>query len=310
MKKIISLSLAAVVVATSAMSALPGVAFAAANPASFSLSQAGARTIGETFAVTVAETGNKINVVTAKLSYDTAKLQYVGIDTSSSSFPVNRTESAAAGVVTIGRYAAEGTSVSDYATIGVVRFKALVAGSARIAITDGSRIVSNETGSAADVWSGNKPETSATISEPVTTPAPSNPTTGDNTSGNTTTNSSTTNSSNKTTSTTASSGNTTAPDGSAAADSGTVADAATTADDISKESDAKSDDKQSDDKAAKDESNGSAWLFWLLAILAIAAGWFAGRRLRTVMAARAAASEATKPAATVEKPAKKRASKN
>src|SRR6185369_7292187 len=104
-----------------------------------------------TFSLTVSETStDPVNVVTAKLSYDASKLQYIGVDASGSGFGGEASTSGGSGSVTISRYVTPaGSTVTGAQKIANVSFKALVgSGSTAVSFASGSQIASN----GSNVW--------------------------------------------------------------------------------------------------------------------------------------------------------------
>lgn len=132
----------------------------AAGSASFSLGPAsGNYTVGNTFNVAVFENGTDVNVVTAKLTYDAAKLSCVGVG-NSAAFPNTISATCGGGSVTISRYTAPGTTVSGAQSVGSISFVAVAPGTAAVNFAAGSQIASNGT----DTWNGSTVGGSYTIS--------------------------------------------------------------------------------------------------------------------------------------------------
>src|SRR5262245_39940651 len=136
--KLLATTLIAATVLAGAMS---GAAHAA-NPASFSLSPAsGSHVKDTTFSVQIRENGDNVNVVTAKLSYDPAKLTCVSI-AAPSSFANVYDNSCGGGSAKITAFTNGGTTVSGSQTVGTIVFKALVdSGSSSVSFAAGSQIV-------------------------------------------------------------------------------------------------------------------------------------------------------------------------
>ncbi len=172
MKKIVSLGLAAAVVAALAFS--PMKAFAAGN-ATLSLNPASAnRNVGTTFAVAVFENSNTeaVNAVTVKLNYDAAKLQFVSVDPVGSSFGQGFA-STSGSTVNITRYTDPGTpALTGSQKVVSVSFK-VVAGSGTTALTfaAGSQIATATTPST-NIWNGDATGATYTLVTPAAAPAP------------------------------------------------------------------------------------------------------------------------------------------
>lgn len=159
---------------TLAVASLFGGHSAAAGSASLALSPSGATyNVGDTFGLTISETStDAVNVVTADLAYDAAKLQYIGVDASGSAFGGDASTSGGGGSVSISRYVTPaGATVTGTKQVAVVNFKALAgSGSATISFAGSSKIASN----GMNVWNGDT--TGGTYN--FATPAPAPPTGG------------------------------------------------------------------------------------------------------------------------------------
>jgi hypothetical protein len=144
----------------------------AAGSASFSLSPSGGTyNINSTFSLMVSETStDAVNVVTAKLSYDASKLQYVGVDASGSGFGGDASTSGGAGSITISRYVTPaGSTVTGTQNVASVNFKALVgSGSTSVTFAAGSQIASN----GSNVWNGSTTGGTYTLATPAPAPTP------------------------------------------------------------------------------------------------------------------------------------------
>ena len=154
---------------------LSGTSYAAGS-AAFSLSPAsGTEDNNSTFSVGIYENGTSVNVVTANLSYDTSKLQFVSIDSSASAF----TSDAGSSSTSISRYVPAGGTVSGSAEVAVVNFKAISdSGSAVVTVgTSGSHIASSGT----DQWNGSSVSGSYTLDAAPAAPAAANSDTTTNT---------------------------------------------------------------------------------------------------------------------------------
>src|SRR5262245_8391809 len=107
-----TLSLKALILTVALLTGWTGQA-AAAGSATFSLTPASSTiTINTVFGVNIFENGVDVNVVTADLTYDASKLQFVSIDTSASAFPNSVSATGGGGSVSISRYTAPGTTLN------------------------------------------------------------------------------------------------------------------------------------------------------------------------------------------------------
>lgn len=142
----------------------------AAGNASFSLtSSASTAQTGATITINVFENGTNVNAITAKLNFDSSRLQLLSTSCGASfSNSIAETNGATC-------YAPGGKSVNG-ATLAIsARFKALSTGGATVSITGDSKIASDGT----NIWNGIAPSTNITI----TTPPAKTPTTPPSTSG-------------------------------------------------------------------------------------------------------------------------------
>lgn len=166
MKRIINGIIAVLIMSTLGVSSAY-----AANPASFTISASASVTTGSTFSVTVSENGDQVNTVTAKLVYDTAKLQLLGVSCGGS-FGGSIAETDGVTCYTSG-----GTSVTGSAVAASASFKALAEGTASISMSGSSSIVSGGT----DIWNHGSTARSITVvaptPAPTPTPSPSTPVT-------------------------------------------------------------------------------------------------------------------------------------
>jgi cobalamin biosynthesis Mg chelatase CobN len=164
--------------------ALPAVqasAVTGSGQAHLSLSTASSYAIGSTAYVTVKENSSvAIAGVEADFSYNASQLQYLGTDTSTSSFNTYQPSTGGNGSVTIARTQQGGTYPNGVAIIGVVSFKVLAgSGTTSFTILGSSDI--DDSVSAASVCdtscAGGNVAASFQMTTPVaTTPTP--PTTG------------------------------------------------------------------------------------------------------------------------------------
>ena len=180
MKRLLSF-IATSIIASSMLSAT----VAAANPANFYLS-AGSATVGNTVYVSISQDGDQVNTVTAKLTYDTSKLQLLGVSCSGA---LGNSQPESNGVTC---YGAGGASTNGGA-VATASFKALAAGSASVSMASSSIIAS----SGSDIWSHGSNGTVVSISNPAPASTPS----GSGSSGSTTSSSSVSGSTTSSTST-------------------------------------------------------------------------------------------------------------
>ncbi len=256
-------------------------AFAATAP-SISLIGGGSQQINSTFSIEIREDSgtSQVNVVTAKIGYDTSKLQFVGFDASGSAFDKEGDVSTSAGNLSYGRGLA-GATVTGSKKVGAVTFKAIAgSGSATVAIGAGSKLIDPTIGQ--NIWTGNADNAAVSFATPATTtPTPANGGTSTPTpSGNSTSTNTATAASSKTTASTTG-GSTKAGNNGAVAGDATTATANSTAGASADKKDASSKldtVKAVDSKKAK---GSSATWFWLLAVLAVAAGIAVARTMRT-----------------------------
>lgn len=143
---------------------------AAAGSATFSLSpSASTVNIHSVFGVTVYENGTDVNVVTADLTYDASKLEFVSIDASGSAFANSVSGSGGGGSVGISRYTAPGTTVSGNQKVATVNFKAVAgSGTASVAMAGSSKIASN----GVDTWNHAAVSATYTLATPAPAPTP------------------------------------------------------------------------------------------------------------------------------------------
>lgn len=138
------------------------------NPAS------GVYTKGNNFTVSIVETGDNINVVTAILSYDASKLICNGIgagEFSSDAAPATCTN----GQVYVSRFVSGGATLSGSHTVATINFTAIASGTTSLTFGAGSQVVS----AGVNTLSGSTGAT-YTLTAP-TTSTPTTPTTGGNT---------------------------------------------------------------------------------------------------------------------------------
>lgn len=140
----------------------------AAGTASFSLSPSRASVAqNETFSVGIYENGTNVNAVTAKLTFDASKVQFLGIDASSSAFPNGIAETNG-----VTRYSNGGTVVNGSAYVAAAQFKVVAAtGTATVSITAGSKIASG----GVDTWNGAASATSVQLTAPAPAAATATP---------------------------------------------------------------------------------------------------------------------------------------
>jgi len=145
-----------------------GTSFAAGS-ASFSLTPGSAGEVnGSTFGVAVYESSSDaVNVVTANLTYDQSKLQFIGIDASGSGFDSNASSNGGSGSVSISRFVSGGGTVTGSQKVATVDFKALVgSGSTSVNFSSSSVIASN----GSNVWNGVNNAGTYYLIMPVSTP--------------------------------------------------------------------------------------------------------------------------------------------
>lgn len=151
----------------------------AAGSASFSLSPSGTSQAKDTqFNVAVYENGgnNPIISVEASVTYDAAKLQFVGIDAAGSAFDSAIGGGGGNGTVTIIRYRSPGSpGVTGNQLVAKVNFKVLAgSGSTTITVGGNSHILSSN--SSGEMWNGTAASTSITLTTPASPQPPSTPT--------------------------------------------------------------------------------------------------------------------------------------
>ncbi|HEY4695176.1 MAG TPA: hypothetical protein VIH52_04425 [Candidatus Nanoarchaeia archaeon] len=96
---------------------------------------------GENFAVSVYTNtgGDPVNAVQANLSYPTATLQFISVDSSGSAFEIAAETSGGSGSVRIGKGTL--TPKTGVQLVGIVNFKAIAAGTASVSFASGSAVL-------------------------------------------------------------------------------------------------------------------------------------------------------------------------
>ncbi len=161
MKRILSTFLIALGLSTSAFTASAH----AAGSATFSLSpSAGSYVKNSTFSVQVFENGTDVTVVTAKLTYDPAKLQCIGVTSTFGGNPIPQGTSCGNGNISISGFSM--STVSGTQTVGTINFTTLSdSGSTSVNFGSGSQIASN----GSNIWNGTISSATFTFSAPSPT---------------------------------------------------------------------------------------------------------------------------------------------
>lgn len=138
----------------------------AAGSATLSLSpSSGSYVQGVSFSVTVTETGDNVNVVTAKLTYDASKLTCNSVS-GGAAFGGNVSTTCGGGTVTISRYVEAGSpAVNGSQVVGTVNFTAAATGTATVSTAAGSQIAS----AGSNIWNSATTSASFTLTAPATT---------------------------------------------------------------------------------------------------------------------------------------------
>jgi len=173
--------LLSVITTASLLSSTLASSAAAAGTASFSLSPAsGSYAQGSSFTVTVRETGDNVNAVTAKLTYDATKLTCTGVSTTGSDFAASSGANCGSGNITIGRYVGLDDTTGNpnpakngSQVVGTVSFTAVAAtGTTAVNFAAGSQIAAD----GANIWNGSTTGGSYTLTAAPVATQPSNPT--------------------------------------------------------------------------------------------------------------------------------------
>ncbi len=129
----------------------------ASGPATITLSPTtGSYAINSNFAVTIYENSgaDAVNVIQADLNYDQSKLQFVNIDTSTSAFDGQASQSGGNGLVSIARFRTpESTPLTGKQLVAIINFKA-VAGTGTSAITFAKSSYLVRSNDNSDIWNG------------------------------------------------------------------------------------------------------------------------------------------------------------
>jgi hypothetical protein len=142
---------------------LSKTAFANPGSASFSVTGGGSYATGSTIssAVYINSPTDPVNVVEADLIYNQSQLQFLGADTSQSSFSNDVSSTGGNGSIKIIRYTF--TPVTGQGLVATLSFKVLVdSGSGSLNFSPGSHIISN----GQDVWDKNTAGTAYTFTPP------------------------------------------------------------------------------------------------------------------------------------------------
>ncbi len=173
--------LLSVITTASLLSSTLASSAAAAGTASFSLSPAsGSYAQGSSFTVTVRETGDNVNAVTAKLTYDATKLTCTGVSTTGSDFAASSGANCGSGNITIGRYVGLDDTTGNpnpakngSQVVGTVSFTAVAAtGTTAVNFAAGSQIAAD----GANIWNGSTTGGSYTLTAAPVATQPSSPT--------------------------------------------------------------------------------------------------------------------------------------
>ncbi len=149
----------------------PPTAIGASGSANFSLAaSSSAVTVGDSVTITLSVAVSEFTAASlrVKMSYDSAKLQYVSEDSAGSAFPNAAGGGVSGGVIDIGRYTnASGTTTGGKVT--ALTFKTTAAGSAGVTFTS-TKIYELATG--VEKTSSNAGNLAIAIAAPVVPPAP------------------------------------------------------------------------------------------------------------------------------------------
>jgi hypothetical protein len=145
----------------------------AAGSATLSLSANTTAVTGSTVAVSIFETGDNIDTITADLSYDQNQLKFVNIDDSNSAFKVDLHASGGNGAVDVTRYATDDTGnptrLSGRQEIAVVNFAVLGTSGTTIVSTAATSLLVSD---GVNEWDGVLSTANITIGATAQTGAP------------------------------------------------------------------------------------------------------------------------------------------